>query len=51
VCENEGASWLPFKSFRDRAGIFSGRDSMTKADGGEVVWIQGDEGLLTFNDW
>ncbi len=51
VCENKGATWLPFKSFRARAGSFTGRDSMTKADGEEVVWIQGDDGLLTFNDW
>lgn len=51
VCENKGADWLPFKPLRQRTGSFSGRDAVTKADGGEVVWIHGDEGLLTFEDW
>ena len=51
VCENDGATWLPFKSFFDRMGSFTGRDSVTRASGGEVLWVQGDEGLFTFKDW
>lgn len=39
VCENEGATWLPFKHLTARAGAFTGRDSRAKASGNEVVWV------------
>jgi hypothetical protein len=34
VCENEGATWLPFVPFREVAGGFLGRPKST-----EVVWL------------
>lgn len=39
VCENEGATWLPFEHFNRRAGCFTGRDSKAKAGGAEVIWL------------
>lgn len=38
VCENEGASWLPFRFLTKRMGSFTGRDDIAKASGGEVIW-------------
>lgn len=41
VCENEGATWLPFRYLTKRAGSFSGRDEQANASGGEVIWEKG----------
>ncbi len=41
VCENAGATWLPFKTLTDkRKGIYN--DDMTSTVG-EVIWTQADE--------
>ena len=49
VCENRGATWLPFKFLTKRSGSFTGRDEQTKADGGEVIYTQGTKDPWEFD--